>query len=254
MKRYTYQINASLTMARGRLEQAQNIGVTVNLPVRALARALEFAVAAVFVAWGYPKKASPKIHDAFQEKLAPMIDQDCARGIQFIWDSENIGQNETDFKQLIDICKMLISYLAKLTEGMPPPGWIVPEMPAPLLWDELDIETRDFASQALTYGRISAPTAEIILFGSRASGHARPNSDYDLLFVCPNDIADSDYHQALGRVSSFATESGVDVDLNEIREENWLDPDEPNELLVDIVRLTGVKVPSQGKDLPTGPN
>ncbi len=58
------------------------------------------------------------------------------------------------------------------------------------------------------------PAQQIILFGSRARGQARPDSDYDLLVVVPEAYITLEHYKALyRRLSQVRRGFGVDVIL-----------------------------------------
>ncbi|MFM7733085.1 MAG: nucleotidyltransferase domain-containing protein [Cyanobium sp.] len=62
--------------------------------------------------------------------------------------------------------------------------------------------------------RSEIPDAEVHLFGSRARGKARPDSDVDLLIIAPDAwLAEHDRFALLGRLWSRLPDHHVPVDL-----------------------------------------
>ena len=85
-----------------------------------LARALEFAVQAVFLAWDYPV-AAPKVQKHFGSVIAAHVPAAIADIIRGVW--EAAGQySDLDLSAVIDGCNAVIDYMDALTRAPRPPG------------------------------------------------------------------------------------------------------------------------------------
>jgi Nucleotidyltransferase domain len=177
-----------------------------------LARALEQAVSAVFMAWDDPRKPGPKMHQAFDQHLRGLIDPATAVMIGWVWQREGHGPPETDTALLLTACTNVIEYLANLANGAPLPGWQPRPTPAPIGWTSSDGPDRDFLQAALGATHQICPGVRLILFGSRAAGTAQPSRDYDIMFVFPANTPDDRQGQAIGEVNSVARRQGFEVD------------------------------------------
>ena len=57
------------------------------------------------------------------------------------------------------------------------------------------------------------PNAKIILFGSRAKGTARQNSDYDILIIVPDSIVPNEKKKITSTLRRNLALSGIDADI-----------------------------------------
>jgi predicted nucleotidyltransferase len=87
-----------------------------------------------------------------------------------------------------------------------------------------------------------AAGTRLILFGSRAAGTAGPDSDYDLLLIFPNHIAEWQRGQARGSASSL--NPSVRLSIESASEDEWRNPPEVRRVLIERARATGIEVPS----------
>ncbi len=87
------------------------------------------------------------------------------------------------------------------------------------------------------------PGATVILFGSRATGLARPESDYDLLLILPDDI--DPYVRALimSNVRDMVRETGAAVDHEYVTVNTWQNPPPGARILVEQAKSQGIEVP-----------
>jgi predicted nucleotidyltransferase len=240
---YINQVDALLTTARGRLANAtQRTDIWPDCG-KVLARALEHAVCAVFMAWGDPYKPGQKMHNPFYERLVPLIDQPQAEVIRLVWESEGQGRPGVDVAQLLGACNNVIEYLADLAARDPPEGWEPPPIPEPLGWDSLSDDERSFLAAALQAARLWVPGVRLVLFGSRAAGTAGPTSDYDVLFVFPDKTADQLQGQAIGEVDSLARARGIELDVSKTTKSDWQHPQEASRPLIGRIKKSGVEVP-----------
>ena len=83
------------------------------------------------------------------------------------------------------------------------------------------------------------PGATVILFGSRATGLARPESDYDLLVILPDDI--DPYVRALimSNVRNMVRETGAAVDHEYVTVNTWQNPPPGARILVEQAKSQG---------------
>jgi predicted nucleotidyltransferase len=92
--------------------------------------------------------------------------------------------------------------------------------------------TRSFLPAVLAAAREGCPQVRLLLFGSRAAGTARPESDYDLLLIFPDPLPPGGYGQSVGRAVSLAREAGLDLDAESIGEAEWTRPSVVHQPLV----------------------
>ena len=209
-----------------------------------LARALEHATCAVFMAWGEPHAPEKKMHPFFDERLAPYLNQTVVQLVQLVWEREGQGPPDADVRQLLSACRGAIDYFAGLATEPPSAGWEPLPIPEPIGWDGLPEEEREFVQEAQAAAAGPAPGVQLVLFGSRATGTGRPDSDYDLLFIFPNETADWQRGQSRGSVSSLAISRGIKLSIESASAEEWLNPPEVSRPLIERVKATGIEVPS----------
>jgi hypothetical protein len=90
-----------------------------------LARALEFSVQGVFVAWGFSVSAQ-KVQRYFATGLAPYLHPDVAAFIQSVWENEDNSFPVPDPSPHIAACTAIADQLEALAGNPPPDGWSSP--------------------------------------------------------------------------------------------------------------------------------
>jgi predicted nucleotidyltransferase len=240
---YLNQVDALLHEARRLFGHAEHEAENWPHCGHLLARALEHATCAVFMAWGEPRAPEKKMHQSFDERLAPNVNPAMAALVRFIWAREGQGKPDTAVEQLLAACAA-IEYFADLAQGPPLVGWEPLPISKPIDWNELSDQERQFLQEALPAAAAWAPGVRLILFGSRAAGTARPDSDYDLFFVLPNHTEGWRRSQAIGSVSSLAIERGIELSVEWATEADWLEPSEASRPLIERVKATGIEVPA----------
>jgi hypothetical protein len=236
------QVTANLYMARQYLTEAEQRAANWPLCSGALARALEHAVCAVFIAWHEPYKPGWKIHRHFDESLAPFINPSVVLFVTALWKLEGSDQFDiTD--QIIADCRQIIDGFEQLTANPPPADWQPQPIPEPVSWDALTEEERSFLQAALRAAREACAEVRLLLFGSRAAGTAQPSSDYDLLFIFPTSFADRYYGESVGNVVSLGMRHGIAIDAEKINERQWEEPSQSRQQLADRIKACHVEVP-----------
>ena len=92
---YADPVTAAFALSRNRLVHAsQQPSVTVTCG-RLLARALEFAVQGVSVAWKYPVKV-PKVQRYFDPAMAAQLEASDADFIKAVWAAEGTSHRDLD--------------------------------------------------------------------------------------------------------------------------------------------------------------
>jgi predicted nucleotidyltransferase len=237
---YLDQVTANVVRARQYLAEAEQRAADWPLCSSALARALEHAVCAVFVAWDEPYKAGWKIHRHFEERLAPHIDSSLVLFVTALWNLEGSGQIDVA-DQVIAACRRIIDRFEQLAVNPPPTGWQPQPIPEPVGWGALTDDERSFLQAAVRATREACPEVRLLLFGSRAAGTAEPTSDYDLLFIFPATFRD--YGYSIGPVVSLAMRHGIAVDTERIDESQWNDPPQSRRPFVERIKACHVEVP-----------
>ncbi len=210
---YLNQVDALLHEANRLFAHAQQEAANWPQCGHLLARALEHATCAAFIAWDEPHAPEKKMHPAFDDRLAPHIDPAMAALVRFVWEREGQGPPDAMVDQLLQLCGGAIGYFADLAENPPPATWERLPIPEPVGWENLSDDERQFLSAALAASAREVPGVRLILFGSRAAGTARPDSDYDLLFIFPGEIAAWQRGQAIGSANSRAIGLGIEASV-----------------------------------------
>jgi hypothetical protein len=94
---YLTQVDACIHESRRYLALAEQEAANWPYCGSLLARALECATCAVFIAWGEPHAAEKKMHRFFDERLVPQIDPSVAVVVQLVWERE--GQGSTRYRR-----------------------------------------------------------------------------------------------------------------------------------------------------------
>jgi predicted nucleotidyltransferase len=246
---YLNQVDAQLHEARRLFAHAEQ--ETENWPYcgHLLARVLEHATCAVFIAWDEPRAAEKKLHRFFDERLAPHVDPAVVLLVQLVWEREGQGPPYDQAEQLPSACREAIDYFAGLAESLPPASWEPLPIPTPVGWGALSEEDRRLLQEALSVAAQQVPGVRLILFGSRAAGTARRDSDCDLFFIFPNQTADWQRGQAIGSVSRLAMDRGIELSVEWASEADWLDPPDVGRPLIDRVKRTGIELPSSPSEV-----
>jgi uncharacterized protein len=86
------------------------------------------------------------------------------------------------------------------------------------------------------------PKAEIYLYGSRARGDNRPDSDWDILVITPMDKITFDYESDLrDPIFDIELESGQIISLNVYSKSDWINK-MPYSTLFSNVSKEGIKI------------
>jgi predicted nucleotidyltransferase len=196
------------------------------------------------MAWGEPHAPEKKMHPFFGDRLAPHLDPTVVQLVQLVWEREGQGRPDADVEQLLTACRRAVDYLADLATNPPPAGWERLPIPEPVGWDGLSDEEREFLQEAQAAGAGPTPGVRLVLFGSRATGTARPDSDYDLMVIFPDRTEDWRRGQSRGSVRSLAMGRGIELSMESASQEEWLNPAEVSRPLIERVKATGIEIPS----------
>src|SRR5262245_43074965 len=120
---YLTQVDALLREARRLFGHAEHEAGNWPHCGHLLARALEHATCPVFMAWEEPHAPERKMHQFFDERLAPHVDPAMAALATFVWAREGQGRPDTAVEQLLALCRSAIEYFAGLAQGPPPAVW-----------------------------------------------------------------------------------------------------------------------------------
>jgi hypothetical protein len=241
---YVNQIKAHLADARGRLAHAASRAEVWPECGKVLARAFEFAAAAVLIAWGDPYKATPKLHPAFLDRVAPLLDATHVALVSAVWAAEGCCTPVEDVAVLLPRCGQAIDYLADVATCAPPDGWQAPPVPVPVGWDALSDDERAFLQEASVLAQYWSPGVRLVLFGSRAAGQARPDSDCDLLLIFPGDSEEARRGLSIGDVTILGGDNGLVIDTSSALASEWNNLDEASDPFLVRQKVAGIEVPS----------
>jgi predicted nucleotidyltransferase len=238
---YLSQVDALLVRARRYLAEAELQRDNWPFCGSALARALEHAVCAVFMAWDEPYKASRKVHRHFGERLAPLIDPAIPPVVCWVWEYEGSGKPDAVAELLVG-CEQVVDALEILVANPAPSGWQALPISEPVGWERLSEHERSLLTAVLEAARQGCPNVRLLLFGSRAVGKAQADSDYDVLFIFPDEFPETGYGQSIGRAVELAARQGSELDAPSIRERVWLTPSTADRPLVTRIRACHIEV------------
>ena len=207
---------------------------------RYLYRAVEMAVRAVLTAWGRPT-AGPKIWSSLSDRLAPSLHPDVLRWVDLVRRVDPALVDQLLAPPGRDHFESILS----LISSDPPPGW--EPRPLPLDWQHLPVKDRAFLVDAAARAAGVVSGAELWLFGSRATGEARDDSDYDIRIVLPEDTPDAARGLVMGEVWQAGQDHGVTTDRDTISRSEFDSPSTQGDvLLIYEVRTFGLRVPVDG--------
>ena len=238
---YLSQVDAQLYKAREYLALAEQESAAWPYCGSLLARALDHATSAVFIAWGEPHAPERKVHPFFEQRLAPQIDPAVAVVVQLVWERDGQGPPDAGVQPLLEGCETAIEYFAGLATNPPPADWDPLPISEPVGWDGLAEDERQFLRRALAAALTCVPGVRLILFGSRAAGAARPDSDYDILFIFPHQTEGWQFGQARGSAASL--DRSIKLSIESVSEDEWNNPPHYRPL-IDRVKATGIEVPA----------
>ena len=240
-KRYQQQIDTAFQIACQRVDQAQAMSWPHSAAT--LARAAEHGIHGLLIAWGAPRRPEPtKIRTAFDDLLRPHTDARLTAAADLLWSAEQTSSPPDGAEVLASITTWLIGQLRGLADAPPPHGWTPPPPPAPVTWEELDEDTRVLLLTARDAATAHVPEVRLFLVGSRAAGRARQDSDYDILMAFPK-LGGPEAGQAVGSVSTCSP--GHSIDVVDLNQGTWEQPDPSFELQVDLLRQCHIEVPDE---------
>lgn len=242
---YMEPTEALIATARDRLAGARQPSADWLAPGRLLARALEFAVCAVFMAWDEPYKAGPKMHRHFDERLVPLISPDLTTVVQVVWEYEGRMLSPDNPPMWLDACEAAVEQFVRLATNPPPAAWTPKPLPPPVGWAGLTDQEKALSQAAFAAAKGVCPEVLLILFGSHAAGVAAPDSDYDICFIFPDDTPDGQHGQCIGTVNSVLRNAGADLDAQKFTVSEFANPNNVSVPLVRRIKACGIDVPPE---------
>jgi hypothetical protein len=233
---YLNQVDASAHKARERVERARRSEDSA-LQARLLSQAVEWGIRAVLTSWDAPVAKPDKLWSAFDDPIAGLLDPEVTT-----WAQQVRAVRPVLAATLLSAAGANLEAIIRLAQNNPPTGSCPPERSS-LGWNGLPADAREFLATALSSARIFVPDAELWLFGSRATGTNRDDSDFDLLLILPDSVSENLAGQAMGQVWQTAQTRGHFVDHQKIAAATWSEPDVVNTPLVNEVKRFGVRVP-----------
>jgi predicted nucleotidyltransferase len=211
-----------------------------------LANACDYAVAAVLLACGYPVASRQKIRAAADAYLADTLGDDLI-ACNVLWDEYASGRTRPPDGRppafLVDVVGGLVGRLEAISANPPPLD--LPPAPAGLGWNGLSDRDRDILGRAAARVKTIVPKARVLLYGSRATGTSREDSDYDLLIVVPSGTAEAAKPIIMGELYNLGNSVGVRFDREAIDPVTWNAPPPEQRLHLDEVRRVAVEAPDE---------
>ena len=98
-----------------------------------------------------------------------------AEVIRAVWNDAGRSHADLDLSTIIDVCAAVVDRLEALAGSPPPAGWSPPPVPASIGWAALSGADQQLLTRVRQGAQALCPEATVILFGSRATGLARPD-------------------------------------------------------------------------------
>jgi predicted nucleotidyltransferase len=234
-------VDVAIATARGVLVNASREPELNAMASGLLARSLEFSVQGVFLAWDYPV-AAPKVQRHFDSVIAAHVPSAVADVIRSVW--EAAGQySDLDLNIIVDGCSTVIDYMEALARAPRPAGLPSPRDLPSIGWGGLSRAEQDLLISVLERTQALCADVRVILVGSRATGLCRPDSDYDLLVIVPDDIRPDIRALVMDAVHRTVVAAGAVPDHHYVTESTWRNPDEGARILVEDSKRSGIEVP-----------
>ena len=241
---YRDEVDALMVLAQDYLTQAKQQREDWPFCGSALARAFESSVCALFIAWGEPYKRDRKVQRKFDERLAPLLDDELVNFVQVIWWREGEGCPGVDLDLFLTVCEGVVERFRVLATNPPLPGWQAKSVPPPVRWQDLSEDERSFLHDALVAARNQCSGVRLMLIGSRAAGIG-PDSDYDVLFVFADEIPELLYGQVIGAVDDIARHRGIELDAPKATEREWATPPSGSRVFLNRAKACHIEVPGE---------
>ena len=235
-------VDVAIAMAHGVLVNASREPQLNATASQLLARALEFAVQGVFIAWGYPV-AAPKVQRHFESVMAVYVPSAVADAIRSVWEAAGYSHSELDLSTVVGACNAVVDYVESLARAPRPAGLPSPRDLPSIGWDGLSHSDQDMLTSVRERAQALCADVRVILVGSRATGLSRPDSDYDLLVVVPDDIQPDVRALLMDAVRRTVEATGAVPDHNYVTESTWQDPHSGARILVEDAKRSGIEVP-----------
>jgi hypothetical protein len=233
--------DVAIAMAHNALVRASGEPELNAMASQLLARALEFAVQGVSLAWGYPVAVS-KVQRQFESVIAAHVPSAVADFIRSVWGASG-NQSDLDLRAMVSACDAVVDYLESLTKASRPAGLPPrPDLPS-IGWEALSPADQDLLMSVRQHAQELCADARVILAGSRATGLSRQDSDYDLLIVVPDDIKPDVRANLMDAVHRTVKAAGAEPDHHYVTESTWQNPNSGSRILVEDAKHSGIEVP-----------
>jgi hypothetical protein len=196
----------------------------------------------LLLSWEDPHKAAPKVHRPFLDRVAPLIDEQHVALVSMVWAHEGDDAPVEDVGALFARCWRTIDYFAGLAATDPPSGWQRPPFPTSVGWAGLSDAEQDILRQASTTVQAALPGTRVVLFGSRATGLAEPDSDYDLLLIFPDDATEDERGRAFADLFMLGRNRELTFDRQPAFASEWDNPGEACTLIM-LAKACGIETP-----------
>jgi predicted nucleotidyltransferase len=244
-------VQGSIDIARRRLGQAAQLVSRGhrNLAVLELGKAALWATRAVLLARGVRVAKPGKIEARFVDVVAPLVGPRLADRVRILWAAARHVQNAGtitdgfDVDELTEVMSADIETLCTVaTSGLEAFPESAPERRT---WEELTDDDREILHRIARVARSIVPAARLTLFGSRAKGTHRADSDWDLLILVPDETTPGSKGQLMGHLYTLGQQSGVDIERECRIESEWNSATCRQSALFDEVRRYGIEVPAE---------
>jgi hypothetical protein len=234
-------VDVAIAMAHNALVRASREPELNAMASQLLARALEFAVQGVSLAWGYPVAVS-KVQRHFESVMAAHVPSAVADVIRSVWEASG-NPSSLDLSATVSAVDAVVDYLESLTSA-PRPSELPPRPDLPSIgWEALSPADQNLLLSIRQHAQELSADARVILIGSRATGRSGHDSDYDLLIVVPDHIEQYVRANLMDAVYRTVKAAGAEPDHHYITESTWQNPNSGSRILVEDAKRSGIEVP-----------
>jgi hypothetical protein len=201
--------------------------------------AVEFALRSVTISWGTPTTKPERLWELFGEPISALLPSEIRTMVA------GLRTDGCDELMTAGQAAAAVEAILELRDAGPPSTWSPPPR-CRVGWSGLSPSERHVLHDALRAATAMVAGAQLWLFGSRATGTATENSDYDLCLIVPDTVPTSLHGMAVGNICSAVRSHGARTDHHLVVASSFDNPTDEDRVLVTEVVSYGFRVPPSG--------